>query len=452
MESIWSRTAKIPERQPLDGDKKAEAAVIGGGMAGILTAYFLQESGLDTVVLEADRIGSGQTCNTTAKITSQHGMIYTKLIEKYGMEDARLYGEIHEAAIEEYERLVTDLGISCGFRRLPAYLYSRTEKETLIEEAESASDLGLPAHFTEQTELPFPIAGAVRFDNQAQFHPLEFLRGISRSLTIYENTRVRSVRGHHIYTDRGTVTANHIVFAAHYPFVNAPGFYFARQHQERSYVVAYKNVKPLNGMYYCVDREAFSLRSHGEILLAGGGGHRTGENICGNSYNTVRRQAEEAFPQGQETACWSAQDCMTHDELPFIGQYSLFKPYWHVATGFRKWGMTSSMAAAKLIRDEIWNLENPYAPLFLPQRFHLKAGCKNRREDYGKSIQGLCAGLCLLFRKDRSHRRCTHLGCALNRNQEEGTWECPCHGSQFSQNGHVLSNPAQKPLKPSDNS
>lgn len=452
MESIWRRETKIPERSPLDGDKKVEAAVIGGGMAGILTAYFLQESGLDTIVLEADRIGSGQTGNTTAKITSQHGLIYSDLIQKYGMEDARLYGEAHEAAIEEYQRIITEKGISCGFLRLPAYLYSLKDRERLVEEAEAAAELELPACFTEETELPFPVAGAVRFDNQAQFQPLEFIRGISSGLTVYEKTRALSVRGHHIRTERGTVTAKHIVFAAHYPFVNVPGFYFARQHQERSYVVAYEGVKPLNGMYYCVDEETFSLRSAGGLLLAGGGGHRTGENCGGNSYARVRRLAENAFPDAREAACWSAQDCMPHDRLPFIGQYSLFKPYWHVATGFQKWGMTASMLAAKLIRDEIWNLENPYAPLFSPQRCHIRAGWKNRNEDYGKSIQGLSGGVSLFFQKDQPHRRCTHLGCALNKNTEEGTWECPCHGSRFDDRGRLLSNPAKKSLKHSDNS
>lgn len=402
MESIWSRTADIPERACLNGDIRTEAAVIGGGMAGILTAYFLQESGLETVVLEADRIGSGQTRHTTAKITSQHGLIYTELIEKYGKKKAALYGKAQEAAIEEFARIIDKNKISCHFERLPAYLYSRKDRETLRKEAENAKELGLPASFQETTELPVKVAGAVRFDNQAQFHPLEFLAGISETLTIYEHTKVLSVKCHRIHTDKGNVTAKHIIFAAHYPFVNIPGFYFLRQHQERSYVTACKNVKKLNGMYYSIDEGGLSLRSCGSILLSGGSGHRTGENESGNKYALLRRTTEEYFPEGQEIAHWSAQDGMPHDRIPFIGQFSIFKPYWHIATGFQKWGMTASMLAAMVIRDEIWDVVNPYAALFLPQRFHPAASMAAFMTDLGKSIQGLAKGLTLLFRKKRT--------------------------------------------------
>lgn len=446
MESIWSRTVEIPERDALEGNIKVDAAVIGAGMAGILTAYFLQESGLDTVVLEADRIAGGQTKNTTAKITSQHGLIYSDLIQKYGESRAGLYGEAHEAAIIQYAKLIHKRQIECHFERLPAYVYSVQDREKLMEEAEAAALLGLPASFQEQTKLPFKTVGAVRFDNQAQFHPLEFIRNISDDLVIYEKTRVHSVRGHEIYTDKGKVAAKHIIFTAHYPIINIPGFYFVRQHQERSYVVAYENVKKLNGMYYSIDKDGLSLRSHGDILLAGAGGHRTGENDCGDKYATVRRVAEKYFPEGTETAHWSAQDCMPHDRLPFIGLYSMLRPYWHVATGFQKWGMTSSMLAAMLIHDEIWNMENPYAILFSPQRIHPAASFKNLMEDMGKSIQGLSKGVSLYFGKDKNHRRCSHMGCALNWNEDEQSWDCPCHGSRFTEDGKLLDNPSKKCL------
>lgn len=447
MESIWSRTVDIPERECLEGDRKVEAAVIGGGMAGILTAYLLQESGLEVVVLEADRIAGGQTKNTTAKITSQHGRIYTELTEKYGKKRAGLYGEAHEKAIEEFARIIKEKGIACHFQRLPAYLYSLKDREALLEEAETAAELGLPASFQETTELPMKTVGAVRFDNQAQFHPLEFIKAISENLTIYEHTKVLSVRCHRIYTDKGNVAAKHIIFAAHYPFINIPGFYFTRQHQERSYVTAFENTKKLNGMYYSIDKDGLSLRSYGGILLSGGGGHRTGENDCGNKYEVLRRTTEEYFPEGKEIACWSAQDCMPHDRMAFIGQFSIFKPYWHLATGFQKWGMTSSMLAAMLIRDEIWDVFNPYAGLFSPQRFHPAASVGAFAEDVGKSVQGLAKGFPLLFKKKENHRRCPHMGCELNWNEDEQSWDCPCHGSRFDKEGRLLDDPARREIK-----
>lgn len=449
MDSIWKSTVEFPEREALEGKIRVDAAVIGGGMAGILTAFLLKESGLETVVLEADQIAGGQTANTTAKITSQHGAKYTTLVSKFGETKARIYGQAHESAIDELEKLVVEKKIACHFRRLPSFLYSLKDRERLEEEARVAASLGLPADFVENgsTGLPFSTVGAVRFRKQAQFHPLEFLKNISTDLTVYEHSRVKKVKRNKLYTDRGIVTADHIIFACHYPIINVPGFYFLRQHQERSYVVAYENVPALPGMYYCLEEGGLSLRSHGDILLAGGIGHRTGENFTGNKYATIRRAAEEIFPDGKEIAHWSAQDCVSHDGLPFLGQYSIFKPGWHLATGFQKWGMTTSMLSAMLIRDEIWGVENPYAALFSPQRFHPAVSARPLLEDLGKSMENLAKGVPLLMKKEEHHRRCSHMGCALNWNGEEETWECPCHGSRFDRNGNLLTEPARKPAK-----
>lgn len=447
MESIWSRTVEIPERECLKEDIRVDAVVIGAGMSGLLTAFLLEESGLKTVVLEAGRIAGGQTKNTTAKITSQHGMIYKKLIEDFGEKRAALYGQVHEAAIGELERLVKENDINCHFSRLPGYLYSQKDRKALEEEAWAAEKLGLGASFTEETGLPFETVGAVRFENQAQFHPLEFIKAISGGLSIYEHTRVRKVRRNKVYTDKGRVTADHIIFACHYPIVNVPGFYFLRQHQEKSCVIAWDNVKPLPGIYYSIDKEGLSLRSSGNILLTGGGGFRTGEKAEGEIYTSIRKEAERFFPEGREITHWSAQDCMPHDGMAFIGQYSIFKPGWHVATGFQKWGMTSSMLAAMLIRDEIWGIENPYALLFSPQRFHPAVSAGPFFQDAAKSMQGLTKGILLLWKKEGKHRRCTHMGCALNWNEEEEIWECPCHGSCFDKEGKLLTEPSKKDLK-----
>ncbi|MGM9614759.1 MAG: FAD-dependent oxidoreductase [Oscillospiraceae bacterium] len=440
MESIWSEKVSIPAREPLPGDMTTEAAVIGAGMAGCLTAYFLHRQGVKTVVLEAGRIAGGQTKNTTAKITSQHGLIYDKLIRTFGEEKARQYAAANQHAIEKYRHLINGNHIDCDFRECPAYLYTNTSHEALRAEQEAASRLGIDAALVEQTELPFPVAGALRFSAQAQFHPLKFLRAITDELTIYEKTPVLRVEGdEEIITDRGTVRAEHIVFASHFPFINAPGFYFLRMHQERSYVLALRNAAQLDGMYLGVDADGLSFRNAGPYLLLGGGSHRTGENEAGGKYERLRQAARELYPQSTEADCWSAQDGIPMDGVPFIGRYAAGKPHWYVAAGFQKWGMTSSMAAAMILCDDIVGKENEFAEVFSPQRFLLSASAKNLATDVKQSVKGLCRGL--------SDMRCPHLGCGLIWNADEKSWDCPCHGSRFDVDGKLLTGPAQTNAK-----
>lgn len=454
MESIWSKTARIRERKPLAGDMQVQAAVIGAGMAGILTAYLLQADGMSVAVLEADRIGSGQTKNTTAKITSQHGLLYRTLTKRYGERRAGLYARANELAIAEYAKIVRNGEISCHFERVPAYLYScdRRGRMLLEQEAAAAAKLGLPASFSEDAGLPMQTTGAVRFERQAQFHPLEFLGAVSEKLTVYEKTKVLSVKGGVIHTDRGTVRAEKIIFTAHFPFLNVPGFFFARQHQERSYAAAYRGAEIPEGMYYSIDAGGLSLRRYEDLVLVGGGAHRTGMNENGGGLESLRAQAAACFPGAQETAHWSAQDCMTHDGLPFIGRYSMFKKDWYVATGFRKWGMSQSMLAAMLIRDEICNAENPARKLFSPQRLHPIVSAGPFAKDIGESVKGLTKGFFLCTSKRRSAQtaarppRCPHMGCALVWNPNEQSWDCPCHGSRFDKNGKLIDDPAQTDL------
>ena len=477
MESIWSKNTHLPERAPLSGNISVQAAVIGGGMAGILTAYLLKEKGIDAVVLEAQRVGSGQTRNTTAKITSQHGLIYDKLLLEFG-DLAGQYAVLNQKAIAEYRRIVNQLKIDCALEEVPAYLYSIMDAEPLRREAETASRLGIPASFVTETELPFSIKGAVRFDGQAQFDPLKFLKAVSERLTVFENTVVRQVKDNRIQTDKGTVEAEQIVFATHYPFLNVPGYYFMRMHQERSYLIALKNAMKLNGMYLGVDPDnSFSLRCAGEYLLLGGGEHRTGENRAGGKYEKLRQKAAELWPDSIEEAHWSAQDCMPMDSVPYIGQYAASTPSWYVATGFRKWGMTSSMAAAMLLSDAIAGRDNPYAEIFSPDRFTPSASAKNFFKDSGHAVKGLSRQIFAparaavadmpeghggivevdgeklgVYRDDDGKlfavsARCPHLGCQLEWNPDEKSWECPCHGSRFNYLGELINGPAQDGLE-----
>lgn len=444
-ESIWSRTAQIPGRQPLSGDIKSEAAVIGAGMAGLLTAYFLQKCGKQVIVIEADRIAGGQTKNTTAKITSQHGSIYSELEAKYSQADARLYAYANQEAIAKYESLIEEEGMHCHFERVDSFLYSTKEEASIRRECEAAKRAGIPAHFTTQLPLPFSVKGAVCFEEQAQFHPLEFMKQLAERLTIYENTNALKVKGQCVYTNHGKILAKHIIFATHYPFVNMPGFYFLRQHQERSYAVALSGIKKWDGMYYSVDENGLSFRWFDDLLLVGGTNRRTGDVGMTCNYTELLNRVRQLYPEGKAEAIWSAQDCMTHDDIPFIGRFSRMRPNWFVITGLKKWGMTGSMVAARLVRDQICGVISPYEYLYTPQRFCFQASKQKLWEDVKISVSGLAKGIFAVpFQKDA--KRCPHLGCALARNREEGTWECPCHGSRFDETGALLDNPAQKGL------
>lgn len=449
MESIWKQQIVLPQRNILQEDIHIKNVVIGAGMAGLLTAYLLQEQGQEVVVLEANTVASGQTGHTTAKITSQHNLIYAYLIEKFGEEKALQYGRANEKAIQEYERIIQKEKIACHFRRCSAYLYTEQEEKTaeLENEVQAARLCGIEADFTKETELPFPVAGAVRFHNQAQFHPLEFVKKISEKLTIYEHSRVVRLEDHCVYTEQGMVEAEHVIFACHYPWILTPGYYFLRMHQERSYVLALETEKSMGGMYLGVDTEGCSFRGIEEngkhILLLGGGSHRTGENIEGGKYEMLRKRAKLWYPSSKEQEHWSAQDCMPLDKIPYIGYFSSDIPNWYVATGFGKWGMSSSMVAAEIIRDMILGLENENEEVFAPQRFPVTAMSGNLAENTAKAVKGLSKQL---FTTEGVPSKCSHMGCRLEKNADEGTWECPCHGSGFTAEGKLLRGPAQENL------
>ncbi len=482
MESLWRKQMgkKLRQEEETDGAKKDagwEVIVIGAGMAGLLTAYFLKEQGKRVLVLEADTVASGQTERTTAKITSQHDIKYSRLILSVGRKKAGMYAAANEAAIEEYARLVKEHKIDCQFMRTSAYLYTcRSENVGKLEkEAAAAAWLGIDAFFTKETELPFPVKGAVCFRGQAHFSPLAFVQFICRDLDIREHTRVISVRGNKVITDKGCLRADKIVMTTHYPVRNIPGFYFLRQHQERSYVLALEGCPVLKGMYYGIDPNGLSLRQAGELLLFGGEGHRTGSNKNGGCYERLAAMARQYYPDSTETARWSAQDCMPHDGIPFIGRYSVFTPNLYVATGFQKWGMTSSMVAAMIFREELCGRKSIYAKLFSPQRLHLRGSLRNLLVDVGVSIKGIFKGFfhrpresaaallpghggivsvkgqrfaCYCDEKGILHKisaRCPHMGCELEWNPDEKTWDCPCHGSRFDVDGSLIDNPAKGP-------
>ena len=444
---IWNEEVKIRKREPLNGDLSVEVAIIGAGITGILTAHFLQKAGKKVVVLEADRIGSGQTGKTTAKITYQHGMCYHNLIQNVGKEEALDYLTANRLALDAYRQLIQEEKIDCDFRECDSYLYTLEENHLLEQEEKAAISLGIDALLTSQTELPMPVKVALRFSGQAAFHPMKFLMHISEKLTVYEDTRVNSIEEngigeYKILANHGTVTAKKIVVACHFPFNLRPGYYFARMHQERSYVVALQGATPLplQNLYYGIDVGGYSFRQSGEYLLLGGAGHRTGENGLGGPYEQLFAAAGRLFPGCHISHYWSAQDCITLDDIPYIGQFARGTEGIYVATGFKKWGMTHAMAAARIISEEILWGESSFGRVFRPSRFHGKVSMPNLLHEGAHSIKNLT------IPHEPEKVRCTHMGCFLSRNPEEGTWDCPCHGSRFTEDGKLIDGPAKKEL------
>lgn len=442
MESIWTAGTEIERRPPLSEDLETGAVVIGAGLTGILTAYYLKQAGIPSLVLEADRIGSGQTKNTTAKITSQHGLIYHRLIQTFGREMAGHYAIANENAIGAYERLIKEKGISCEFAKDTACLYSEVEEDILRQEAWAAESLGIKASFGKDGSLPFPVAGITKFEHQARFHPLKFLSAMAEEVTVYEQTKALQVKEQLVETDKGCVRAEHIVFAAHFPFINVPGYYFAKMYQERSYVVALKGAGRLDGMYLGIDEGGFSFRPQGELLLFGGGAHRTGQNKKGGQYEVLREKAGVFYPGCQESACWSAQDCMTLDGIPYIGRFSEKRPNWYIATGFGKWGMTSAMVSAHILTALITGQDCPEADIFSPRRRFTARAAKELLCHGAHTVKGLAKHFWPTG-ESSIVPNCPHMGCRLEWNPDEQSFDCPCHGSRFDREGQLIDGPAQ---------
>ncbi len=429
--SIWAQIS-LPRFAPLAQDAQTDVLIVGGGLAGLLCAYELQQAGADYLLVEADTICAGVTRNTTAKITSQHGLIYDKLLRSFGLDAARAYYQANEAALARYRAL--SQSIDCDFQELPAYVYATGDTDQLTREMRALQRIGAPAAFVDSLPLPVKIAGAIRFDRQAQFHPLKFAAAIAQDLKICEHTRVRAFAGNTAITDAGRIRAGHIIIATHFPILNKHGAYFLKLYQHRSYVLALEQAQTLHAMYIDEAETGLSFRSYGDTLLLGGGSHRTGKP--GGGWQALERFAHAHYPDARIVRHWATQDCMSLDGVPYIGRYSANTHELYVATGFHKWGMTSSMAAAAILSDMVQGRKNAYASVFSPQRSMLRPQLAVNALESVTNLLRL------------SKPRCPHLGCALHWNEAEHSWDCACHGSRFTDAGKLLDNPATSDLKP----
>jgi glycine/D-amino acid oxidase-like deaminating enzyme/nitrite reductase/ring-hydroxylating ferredoxin subunit len=485
-QSVWLATTETSHFPKLEGDVSTEVVVIGGGIAGLMTAYELTERGQKVVVLEAGRIAEAITGNTTAKVTSQHHLLYDFLIKKHGRERAKLYGEAQQAGLERIAELVQKYSIDCNFTRARAYTYTTDQKEVeeVKTEVEAVRQLGLPAHFTDQTELPFKVAGAVYFENQAYFHPRKFLLKLAQVITdaggrIFENTRVQQVDGNDesriIIAPKGQVNTRAVVVATHYPFLDH-SVYAVRMHPNRSYAVVAEVEQPLEHMYISTgDRRSFRPYSADAIII-GGEGHEVGKANEREQYMKLEKFAKD---YGAKTIQyrWSAHDHTAVDRVPLIGQYLPGKKNIYVATGFGAWGMTSGALAGLLLTDLIEGKTSAWADVFDPNRLRSLSPNKRLLEQTKTAVQGLAGERIANLFKDSElpepgdgkvitkngrqlaiHRAddgtlvvrsavCTHMGCIVDWNSAEKTWDCPCHGSRFTSGGKVTHGPAVKDLE-----
>ncbi len=431
MKSVWSDSTRLQPREKLRGDTKTDVLIIGGGMAGLLCAYFLQERGVDYLLVEADRIASGITKNTTAKITAQHGLIYSSLITHGGLHKAESYLSANLWAVNKFKELSNSH--PCDLEEISTVVYTLDNPKKIEREAVALSRLKADATVIKDVPLPVRSKLAIRLEDQAQFNPMKFIAGISQGLNIFENTFVKEVKGNVALTDSGKIRADKIIVATHFPFINFPGFYFLKMYQHRSYVIALENAPKLDAAYVDEAQNGMSFRGYGDLLLLGGGDHRTGKQ--GGGWRELRGFARRHYYEAREAYAWATQDCITLDDVPYIGSYFKSSKNLLVATGFNKWGMTSSMVAAGILSDMVVGQRNEFADVFNPSRSILKP---RLFVNVGEAVANL-----LSF----GAKRCSHLGCALKWNRQEHTWDCPCHGSRFDNSGEVIDNPAMKSIR-----
>jgi glycine/D-amino acid oxidase-like deaminating enzyme/nitrite reductase/ring-hydroxylating ferredoxin subunit len=503
-ESYWLVSAPAPPPASVPDLTDVDVAVLGGGIAGITTAHLLKQAGLTVALIEARELLEGVTGHTTAKVSAQHGLIYADLASRFGADAARTYGLSQLTALEWIRAESGRLGVDCEWSERDSFVYctAPSRVDELREEAEVAASLGLPASLVHETELPFPVAGAVRFAGQAQFHPVRWLRALAAGLPgdgsyVAEGVRVSDVHTgdpHRVVTEAGTFAASHVVVATHYPILDR-GFFFARLEPVRELVVA--GPMPADAaprhMYLSSD-DGHSVRTTPYAANASDGSPQVLAIVLGEHYRpgaeadveerhaALASWALSSLGLAHITYRWSAQDNVTVDRLPYIGRFSRRSDRLWVATGFNQWGMTNGTLAGLLLRDLIterphdWTKE--WADLYDPARLpspgpflrdqfavaehfvadRLRAVGARPPADLapGEAATTTVGTRLAAVRRDPDGTlvalsgRCTHLGCAVAFNDDEQSWDCPCHGSRFGLDGAVLQGPAVAPLAPID--
>jgi glycine/D-amino acid oxidase-like deaminating enzyme/nitrite reductase/ring-hydroxylating ferredoxin subunit len=492
--SVWSATSELPRFPTLAEEIDVDVAVVGGGITGVSVAHRLKAAGKRVALLEMGRIGQGTTGYTTAKLTVGQSLVYARLRSAHGAEAARLFAESNREAIVQMGELVTELGIECDWERTSNYVYTESSSRLgeLDDELQAMREAGIAAELTHRTELPFPVAGAIRVDDQAQLHPLKYLAGLVAGLAgegshVFEGTRATAVRTGEccvVETNRARVRAGRVVLATQLPFLDR-GLFVALAHPRKSYAVAtvVDEASAPTSMYISIDEPTRSIRSTpGEgrtrRLIVGGESGRPGERSQRERYEALAAFMQDQFGAEAELS-WSAHDYMPADGLPYIGRLRRQDARIHVATGFAKWGLTKATIAAEVIGDAVLDRPNPWARLYDPGRLTPRAsaravatenaqvalrflGDRLRPRPGEADLQRLAPGAGAVVRIGGRHlavcrddsgaqhvlsARCPHLGCIVGWNDADRTWECPCHGSRFTAEGELVQGPATRGLE-----
>lgn len=428
MKSVWE-AGTMEGRHPgpaLEGDIDTDVLIIGGGMAGLLTAYKLKSAGISCVVAEGGTIGGKISGHTTGKITAQHGLIYQDLIRSFGIERARIYYDANIEAAEAYRKL--SMLIPCDLEEKTAYVYSTDNIDKINNEIKAYNRLNIPYKFSDRPMIPVNTVGAIGMEKQYQFNPMKFLLGISENIRIYENTFVKELKGNTAVTKKGNIRFKKAVIATHFPILKFRGLYFMKLYQHRSFVVAADGAPDIGGMYVDEKSGGYSFRNYKDMIIIGGAGRRTGKNE--NGFSVVESFAKRAYPEAEVKYRWAAQDCMSLDGMPYIGVHRMPEADIYVATGFNKWGMTGAMTASFEIAELILSGKSRYDNLF----------SLNRPMIGSQLFINIVEAVTNIIRPGK---RCPHMGCALVYNKYEHIWECPCHGSCFDKHGGVINNPAE---------
>ncbi|MDE7263810.1 MAG: FAD-dependent oxidoreductase [Anaeroplasmataceae bacterium] len=414
--TIWNQD-KLPFYQTLNEDIETEILVIGGGICGILCAYYLSENHR-VVLVEGNRIASSRTGKTTAVITALQDIYYKDIIRTMGKAAAKQYLEANLDAIEEYEKL--SLQFNFNFERVNSYKYFKEDLKKMTQEKKAIDSLGYSSAI---------IKDSICFPNQAQMNPIQLISQLVPSFQIFENTKIVKIKNQTAYTESNTIHAQHIIVATGYPFLRLKGAYPLKLSQKKSYVAVVETINP-DFKYNAIgskDNELY-FRTYEDKLIIGGNDQKTGKKK--NGFSPLIQYIQKNYPEHNVSYQWVNQDCVSIDGIPYIGKYFKHNNI-YVATGFNLWGMTGSMIAALVLKDSIENRFNPYASLFDPYRYSPILGI-------AQNFLTACINLL------KPKKRCTHLGCALFYNREEECYECPCHGTKYSSSGEVIFNPAQK--------
>ncbi|WP_113927269.1 FAD-dependent oxidoreductase [Bacillus sp. P14.5] len=493
-EPYWRESVSFDTYPPLSQDTEVEIAIVGGGIAGITAGYELARQGKKVAIIEAGSILNGTTGHTTAKITAQHGLIYDELIQHFGVDLTKTYYQANDDALQYIKKNVRDLQIDCDLTEEDAYVYAITEKydEKVRNEFTAYNKLGIDGELVDKLPIDLDIKSAVIMKKQAQYHPLKYLKVLvdeftNHGGTIYENTTAVDIQEGSspsvVTRDGHKVNCSNVLICSHFPFFDGKGFYFAKMYASRSYILGVKAKKEFpGGMYLNAESPSRSLRYtdvNGEkLILVGGEDHKTGQGKdTVKHYEALEEYAEAVLGIEELSYRWSAQDLISVDKVPYIGQLTANHKNIFVATGFKKWGMTSGTAAGMILSDLIVKKASPYEEIFSPSRFVADPSIKHYLEYNGDVAKHLIKGKLTSVSKSPADLRngeaahvsvngqkggafkddegtlhivdttCTHMGCEVHWNHGERTWDCPCHGSRFSIGGEVLEGPAKKPLK-----